>query len=76
MRCAQRLTLQKRSNVKLDFVPPAAGAFNYKLYFMCDSYAGCDQEYDIQVKVAPGEEEDEAAEEDAGSERGGAMDTD
>ena len=70
------MTLQKRANVKLDFAPPRPGSFTFKLYFMCDSYAGCDQEYDVDVKVAAGVEEDEAdaAGEDDGN--GEAMDAD
>ena len=38
----------------------------YTLYFMCDSYIGCDQEYEFKVKVAEesdDEEEDEDEEE-------------
>ena len=75
----QRLTLQKRANVKLDFVPPKAGKFTYKLYFMCDSYTGCDQEYDFEVKVAEGADADEAMADDAadgGDDTTKAMDTD
>ncbi|XP_069155862.1 DExH-box ATP-dependent RNA helicase DExH12-like [Solanum lycopersicum] len=42
----KRVTLQRKSKVKLDFAAPAeAGTRNYTLYFMCDSYKGCDQEY-------------------------------
>ncbi|KAJ0262082.1 Brr2 [Hirschfeldia incana] len=41
----KRVSLQKKAKVKLDFqVPNEAGEKPYTLYFMCDSYLGCDQE--------------------------------
>ncbi|ORX98893.1 Sec63-domain-containing protein [Basidiobolus meristosporus CBS 931.73] len=53
----KRITVQRRLGVKLDFPAPSeAGEFKYKLYLMCDSYIGCDQEYDFSMKVAQGEE--------------------
>ena len=40
----KRVALQRKARVKLDFVAPAApGAHHLTLYFMCDSYMGCDQ---------------------------------
>jgi len=68
----KRLTLQKKSTIKLDFVPTAAGKFTYKLFFMCDSYSGCDQEYEIEMKIAQGTNEEEEEEEENNNE---AMDT-
>ena len=53
----------------------ARGLAQYVLYFMCDSYMGCDQEYEFKVKVAEeSDEEDseEEEEEDAGEGEGGA----
>nr|GMD40293.1 DExH-box ATP-dependent RNA helicase DExH12-like [Ipomoea batatas] len=45
-------TLQRKSRVKLNFAAPAeAGKKTYTLYFMCDSYMGCDQEYPFTVDV-------------------------
>nr|GMD43550.1 DExH-box ATP-dependent RNA helicase DExH12-like [Ipomoea batatas] len=45
-------TLQRKSRVKLNFAAPAeAGKKTYTLYFMCDSYMGCDQEYQFTVDV-------------------------
>ncbi|CAI9110809.1 OLC1v1010898C1 [Oldenlandia corymbosa var. corymbosa] len=42
----KRVTLGRKLNVKLDFeVPKEIGEKTYTLYFMCDSYVGCDQEY-------------------------------
>lgn len=60
----KRVTLQEAGQYRLDFVPPRAGDVTYKLYFMCDSYVGCDQEYEIELSVKQGEEEEED-EEDA-----------
>ena len=49
---------QYKSRVKLDFVAPsAAGPANLTLFFMCDSYMGCDQEFQLELDVLPGEEE-------------------
>jgi pre-mRNA-splicing helicase BRR2 len=65
----KRITLQKRLTVKLDFVAPAAGHHNLKLYVMCDSYSGCDQELDMEIDVAEGEEsEGDSSEEESDDE--------
>ncbi|XAR59953.1 RNA helicase [Bertholletia excelsa] len=48
----KRVSLQRKAKVKLDFAAPAeAGKKTYTLYFMCDSYMGCDQEYGFVVDV-------------------------
>jgi pre-mRNA-splicing helicase BRR2 len=48
----KRVSLQRKSKVKLDFtVPSEPGEKSYTLYFMCDSYLGCDQEYSFSVDV-------------------------
>lgn len=48
----KRVALQRKSRVKLDFTAPTeAGKKTYTLYFMCDSYLGCDQEYSFTVDV-------------------------
>lgn len=48
----KRVSLQRKSKVKLDFTAPSdAGKKSYTLYFMCDSYLGCDQEYPFTVDV-------------------------
>ena len=66
----KRTTLLKRAQVKLDFAIPEnkLGKCDFKLYFMCDSYAGCDQEYDITIDVTPAaiEEVEEEDEEEGG----------
>ncbi|KAJ4702368.1 DExH-box ATP-dependent RNA helicase [Melia azedarach] len=61
----KRVSLQRKSRVKLDFAAPAeAGKKTYMLYFMCDSYLGCDQEYSftVDVKEAGGADEDSGRE--------------
>ncbi|XP_042508721.1 DExH-box ATP-dependent RNA helicase DExH12-like [Macadamia integrifolia] len=48
----KRVALQRKSKVKLEFVAPAeAGEKSYTLYYMCDSYMGCDQEYEFSLDV-------------------------
>lgn len=61
----KRVMLQQKAKVKLDFVAPAVGVHKYMLYFMCDSYLGCDQEYEVEINVGEAEEgEDEDEDED------------
>ena len=61
----KRLTLQTKSKVKLDFTAPSSlGTHKYTLYFMCDAYMGCDQEYPFSIKVLEGEESDESMDDD------------
>ncbi|KAL9306847.1 putative RNA helicase [Arabidopsis thaliana] len=48
----KRVSLQRKVKVKLDFTAPSEpGEKSYTLYFMCDSYLGCDQEYSFSVDV-------------------------
>jgi pre-mRNA-splicing helicase BRR2 len=48
----KRVTLAQASRVKLDFPAPAEpGDYALTLYFMCDSYLGCDQEYEFELAV-------------------------
>lgn len=47
--------------MKLEFAAPAESAKKtYTLYFMCDSYMGCDQEYtfSVDIKDAEAQEDD------------------
>lgn len=62
----KRITLQRKLRVKLEFVCPRAGNQTYKLYTMCDSFLGCDQEFDLELEVGEAEEDsDEEEEEDS-----------
>lgn len=47
----KRLTLQQKAKVKLDFIAPSPGHHEYTLYYMSDSYLGCDQEYKFSIDV-------------------------
>lgn len=63
----KRVTLAHRLTAKLDFIAPKAGHHNLKVYLMSDSYNGCDQELDMELDVAEGEdssEEDESMDEE------------
>jgi pre-mRNA-splicing helicase BRR2 len=54
----KRLTLQQKAKFLLDFIAPKPGRYSYVLYYMSDSYLGCDQEYkfnaDIREKMDSG----------------------
>lgn len=47
----KRLTLQQKAKVKLDFVAASPGSHTYTLYYMSDSYMGCDQEYKFTIEA-------------------------
>ena len=48
----KRISLGKTAKVKLEFTAPEQpGDYNLSLYFISDSYLGCDQEYPIQFSV-------------------------
>jgi pre-mRNA-splicing helicase BRR2 len=67
--CVKRVALNSKATVKLDFVAPdEPGDYALTLYFMCDSYIGCDQEYALELKVAQGDS-DEDEDEDGGEEK-------
>lgn len=64
----KRVSLVVAAKVKLAFEAPGeAGDAQLTLFFMCDSWLGCDQEYEVALKVA------EAAG-GSGSEDGGSGD--
>ncbi|XP_074274813.1 DExH-box ATP-dependent RNA helicase DExH12-like [Silene latifolia] len=48
----KRVALQRKANTKLSFrAPKELGKKNLTLYFMCDSYMGCDQEYNFSIDI-------------------------
>lgn len=58
----RKLTVKADTQAKLEFeAPKTLGQHDLTLYFMCDSYLGCDQEYNIQLNVT--EEADDTMEE-------------
>ena len=61
-----RVSVSQKATIKLDFVAPnEPGRANLTLYFICDSYLGCDQEYEFALDVKPnsgdGDDDDAAA---------------
>lgn len=45
--------------MKLEFpAPDIPGDYNFTLYVVCDSYLGCDQEYEFNLNVIPNEDEE------------------
>lgn len=56
----KRLTLQQKAKVRLDFIAPSPGKHDYTLYFMSDSYLGCDQEYKFSIDVGDFQSESES----------------
>ena len=62
--CIKRISLQLKAKVKLEFTAPEPGEYAYKLYLMSDSYLGCDQEYELKLKVGEAVEDDEESEEE------------
>lgn len=54
----KRVSLLQTAKVSLDFVAPESpGNVDLTLYFVCDSYLGCDQEYEFALAVQPGTDE-------------------
>lgn len=53
----KRITFEQETDIDVAFVPQKAGEQKLKLYFMCDSYLGCDQDFEFDVKVEQGEED-------------------
>lgn len=56
----KRVALQARAKAKLEFTAPKdVGKATVVLSFMCDSYLGCDQEYEVELDVQEALEEEE-----------------
>ena len=56
----KRVTLQRKANIKLEFnAPEEVGKHNLTLFFMCDAWAGCDQEYEFDLDVGEAMDEDQ-----------------
>ncbi|KAI9164452.1 Pre-mRNA-splicing helicase BRR2 [Blastocladiella emersonii ATCC 22665] len=69
----KRVTVPRELRTRVDFVVPREGSHKLTMYLMCDSYLGCDQEFEFAVKVAPGEDE---SDDDEDEEDEDAMDVD
>lgn len=59
----KRVTIGRKLDVRLEFVPVRVGEQNLKLYLMSDSYVGVDQDPDFTITAAEGMDEDEESEE-------------
>ena len=62
----KRVTIGKKLETRLEFVPTRVGEQELTLYLMCDSYVGVDQDPTFKITAAEGMEEDE--DEDEGDE--------
>jgi len=64
--CIRRLTLQTKAKVDLQFKVVDVGKHNYTLYFINDSYMGCDQEFQLNLNVQSDDEDsgDDSSDED------------
>merc|ERR1719277_384431 len=63
----KHISLQQKKKVSLELVPQKVGETKFVLYLMCEAYAGCDQEYELKLNVAEGDdssEDDEDSSED------------
>lgn len=60
----KKVTVKARLETKLDFNLPV-GEWQLKLYLICDSYSGADQDFDMdKMKVVQGEDSDDESDED------------
>ena len=59
--------ITQTGTVRLEFAAPAVGGERCKLFLMCDSYTGCDQEFDIPLSVAGGDDNDDGGASDGGN---------
>ena len=60
----KRITLYQKATVKLEFQAPDPGHHEYVLFFMCDSYMGCDQEYTFKLNVNEGVDSSDSSSDD------------
>ncbi|KHJ42995.1 Sec63 domain protein [Trichuris suis] len=49
----KRISFQRTTTVKLDFLAPEPGSHSYTMFLMSDAYMGCDQEYKFAIEVHP-----------------------
>ena len=55
----KRVTVGRKLETRLEFVPTKVGEQELRLYLMCDSYVGVDQDPSFQITAAEGMEEDD-----------------
>jgi len=50
--CIKRINVDREKSIEMEFTAPEEpGEYHLKMYVMCDSYSGCDQEFDINLTV-------------------------
>ena len=64
----KRVTIGKKLDLKLEFIPQKVGEQELSLYLMCDSYVGVDQDPTFKITAAEGMDEDEDEDEDGDEE--------
>ncbi|KAL9125726.1 MAG: hypothetical protein Q9217_005118 [Psora testacea] len=55
----KRVTIGRKLELRLEFIPQKVGEQDLTLYLMCDSYVGVDQDPGFKITAAEGMEEDE-----------------
>mmetsp|Transcript_3040 Transcript_3040/g.9258 ORF Transcript_3040/g.9258 Transcript_3040/m.9258 type:complete len:2169 (-) Transcript_3040:2467-8973(-) len=72
----KKVPLQQSASPKLEFsAPETEGRQTLKLYLMCDSYQGCDQEFEFELDVKEKLDDDSDSEEESSEDEDGAMQT-
>ncbi|KAJ2162499.1 Pre-mRNA splicing [Coemansia sp. RSA 552] len=57
----KRIAVGRQLSTRVEFAAPDdEGRHKLKMYLMCDAYLGCDQEFDIDINVLPGVEDEES----------------
>ena len=60
----KRVTIGRKLDLNLEFIPQKVGEQELSLYLMCDSYVGVDQDPTFKITAAEGMDEDEDEEEE------------
>jgi pre-mRNA-splicing helicase BRR2 len=60
----KRITIGRKLNLRLEYIVPTSGEHELKLFLMCDSYVGVDQDPSFSVTVAEGVDEDDDEDEE------------
>ncbi|KAI5798917.1 putative pre-mRNA splicing helicase [Geopyxis carbonaria] len=60
----KKVTIQRRLDVRLEYIVPSPGKKKLSLFLMSDSYVGVDQEQEFEVEAAEGMDEDEDEEDE------------
>ena len=60
----KRITVGRKLDTRLEFVPTKVGQQELRLYLMCDSYVGVDQDPSFTITAGEGMEEDDDEEDD------------